>query len=71
MATFCRLRLWRSSQQGKQNDVATLTGANKDELGGFGPPQGPVTVESFAKQARQRYGEAADGVFEALSRPDG
>jgi para-nitrobenzyl esterase len=46
-------------QQGKQNDVATLTGANKDELGGFGPPQGPVTVESFAKQARQRYGEAA------------
>lgn len=46
--------------QGKQNDVVTLTGANKDELGGFGPPQGPVTAESFAKQARERYGEAAD-----------
>ena len=46
--------------QGKQNDVVTLTGANKDELGGFGPPQGPVTAESFAKQARQRYGEAAE-----------
>lgn len=45
--------------QGKQNDVVTLTGANKDELGGFGP-QGPVTAESFAKQARQRYGDAAD-----------
>jgi para-nitrobenzyl esterase len=45
--------------QGKQNDVVTLTGANKDELGGLGPPQGPVTAESFAKQARQRYGEAA------------
>ncbi len=45
--------------QGKQNDVVTLTGANKDELGGFGPPQGPVTAESFAQQARQRYGEAA------------
>lgn len=47
-------------EQGKQNDVPTLTGANKDELGGFGPPQGPVTAESFAKQARQRYGEVAD-----------
>ena len=46
--------------QGEQNDVVTLTGANKDELGGFGPPQGPVTAESFAKQARQRYGDAAD-----------
>ena len=46
--------------QGKQNDVVTLTGANKDELGGFGPPQGPVTAESFAKQAWQRYGDAAD-----------
>lgn len=46
--------------QGKQNDVVTLTGANKDELGGFGPPQGPVTAESFAKQARQRYADAAD-----------
>ena len=29
--------------QGKQNDVVTLTGANKDELGGIGPAQGPVT----------------------------
>ncbi len=46
--------------QGKQNDVVTLTGANKDELGGFGPPQGPVTAESFRKQAQQRYGANAD-----------
>ena len=38
----------------------TLTGVNKDELGGLGPPQGPVTAESFAKQARERYGKAAD-----------
>jgi carboxylesterase type B len=45
--------------QGKQNDVVTLTGVNKDELGGFGPPPGPVTAESFARQAPQRYGEAA------------
>ena len=36
--------------QGKQNDVATLTGANTGELGGFGPPQGP----------HQRYGAEAD-----------
>jgi carboxylesterase type B len=46
--------------QGKQNDVVTLTGANAGELGGFGPPQGPVTAESFQSQAHQRYGERAD-----------
>ena len=46
--------------QGKQNDVVTLTGANKDELGGFGPPQGPVTAESFRKQAQQRFGAEAN-----------
>jgi carboxylesterase type B len=45
--------------QGKQNDVVTLTGANKDELGGLGPQAAPLTAESFAKQAHQRYGEAA------------
>jgi para-nitrobenzyl esterase len=46
--------------QGKQNDVATLTGANTGELGGFGAPQGPVTAESFQKQTRLRYGAQAD-----------
>ncbi len=46
--------------QGKQNDVVTLTGANTGELGGFGPPQGPLTAESFRKQAQQRYGAEAD-----------
>src|SRR5579863_8418182 len=46
--------------QGKQNDVVTLTGVNRDELGGFGPPQGPVTAESFREQARQRFGAEAD-----------
>ncbi len=45
--------------QGRQNDVVTLTGANQGELGGFGPP-GPVTVEAFRKQARQRFGAQAD-----------
>ena len=42
--------------QGKQNDVVTLTGANTGELGGFAPPPGPVTPESFIKHAPQRYG---------------
>jgi len=46
--------------QGKQNDVVTLTGANAGELGGLGPPQGPMTAEKFANQARQRYGAAAE-----------
>lgn len=45
--------------QGKQNDVAMLTGANAGELGGFGPPPGPVTAQSFQNQAQQRYGAAA------------
>ena len=44
--------------RGQQNDVVTLTGANQDELGGFGP-QRPVTVESFRKSALQRFGNDA------------
>ena len=35
--------------RGNQNDVVTLTGANMGELGGFGPPPGPPTAESFQK----------------------
>ena len=46
--------------KGMQNDIVTLTGVNAGELGGFGPPQGPVTVESFREQARKRYGAMAD-----------
>ncbi len=46
--------------QGKQNDVVTLTGVNTGELGGLGPPPGPVTAESFQKQAKQRYGAEAE-----------
>jgi para-nitrobenzyl esterase len=49
---------------GMQNDIVTLTGANAGELGGFGPPQGPVTVASFRSQARKRYGAAADEFLE-------
>src|ERR1700733_3756849 len=37
--------------QGKQNDVATLTGANTGELGGFGPLPSPITAEWFRNQA--------------------
>ena len=43
---------------GKQNDVPTLTGNNADE--GGASPQPTVTAEEFARQAKQRYGEAAD-----------
>jgi para-nitrobenzyl esterase len=47
--------------QGKQNDVVILTGANAGELGGMMMgPQEPLTAESYARQARQRYGDLAD-----------
>jgi para-nitrobenzyl esterase len=42
---------------GRQNDVATLTGANADESGAS--PQPTATVQSFTAQATQRYGEDA------------
>lgn len=43
---------------GRQNDVPSLTGANADEYGAS--PRPTATVESFAAQARQRFGEDAD-----------
>jgi len=43
---------------GKQNDVPTLTGNNADE--GGASPQPTMTADEFARQAKQRYGEAAD-----------
>ena len=42
--------------QGKQNDVPTLTGCNKEDLGGGSTT--PTTVEQFQRQA-QRYGDLA------------
>jgi para-nitrobenzyl esterase len=45
--------------QGKQNDVATLTGCNKDDLGG-GSTQPNTTAEQFQAMAHQRYGDLAD-----------
>ena len=43
---------------GKQNDVPTLTGANKHE--GGATPHPDVTADAFQKQARQRFGDLAD-----------
>jgi carboxylesterase type B len=44
--------------QGKQNDVPTLTGVNRDENGAS--PRAEVTLEGFQKQARTRYAELAE-----------
>jgi para-nitrobenzyl esterase len=46
--------------EGKQNDVPVLTGQNEGELGGLMGPQGRASADSFARQARQRYGNMAD-----------
>src|SRR5436190_11853526 len=43
---------------GKQNDVPTLTGINADEGGAV--PHPTATLESFQRDARQRYGANAD-----------
>ncbi len=43
---------------GRQNDVPTLTGVNADE--GGAAPHPTATLESFQRDARQRYGAAAE-----------
>lgn len=43
---------------GRQNDVPTLTGSNLDESGAS--PRPTATLESFTRQARQRWGDRAD-----------
>jgi para-nitrobenzyl esterase len=42
--------------QGKQNDVSTITGCNREDIGGSNMQ--PTTVEQFQRQA-QRYGDLA------------
>ena len=42
---------------GRQNDVVTMTGANADENGAS--PRPTATLQSFAAQAKQRYGDDA------------
>jgi len=44
--------------QGKQNDVPTITGCNREDLGG-GATHPTVTAEQFERQAQQRYGDLA------------
>lgn len=46
--------------EGKQNDVATLTGSALGELGGIGGPQKAVTLAEYEARARQRFGAMAD-----------
>ena len=43
---------------GRQNDVPTITGWNREDIGGASTHPS-ATAESFPNQARQRYGEAA------------
>jgi carboxylesterase type B len=45
--------------QGKQNDVPTLTGSTKEDLGGASTHP-TTTAEAFQSQARQRYAQLAD-----------
>jgi carboxylesterase type B len=42
---------------GKQNDVVTMTGSNADESGAS--PRPTATLQSFAAQAKQRFGDEA------------
>ena len=56
-ATCCRGRLSTPSPPGEQNDVPTLTGANRHENGAT--PHPDITAAAFAQQARQRFGDLA------------
>jgi carboxylesterase 2 len=47
-------------RSGRQNDVVTMTGANADESGAS--PRPTATMQSFAAQAKQRFGDEA-GAF--------
>ena len=50
------------------NDVPTLTGSNKEDLGGAST--NPPGAEAFEKQARQRYGDLADEFLRLYSDPN-
>jgi para-nitrobenzyl esterase len=46
--------------EGRQNDVASLTGINTGELQGLAGPQGtPVTVQAYRERAKKRFGARA------------
>jgi para-nitrobenzyl esterase len=55
---FLPMTIGEALAQGKQADIPTLTGWNKDENGGT--PNPTVTAAAFEAQARQRYGDRAD-----------
>lgn len=44
---------------GRQSDVPTLTGVNAGELVGFPGPRGAGPPETFAEEAKERYGDLA------------
>ncbi|HKK46214.1 MAG TPA: carboxylesterase family protein, partial [Balneolaceae bacterium] len=53
-------KISRIFEQGKQNDVPTLTGWNVDEGTAFSIFSKPMDAEAFRKQAQQIYGDQAD-----------
>jgi para-nitrobenzyl esterase len=53
--------------QGRQNDVPTLTGCNKDDLGAGNPN---TTADQFQKQAQQRYGDSAPAFLKLYPASD-
>jgi len=54
-------------RQGKQNDVPTLTGCNREDIGG-GSTHPTTTAEQFQRQA-QRYGELANEFLKLYPAP--
>jgi para-nitrobenzyl esterase len=54
--------------QGKQNDVPTLTGCNREDLGG-GSTHPTATAESFRQQS-QRYGDLAADFLKLYPAPN-
>jgi len=46
--------------QGRQNDVATLTGNTSGELGGFFASGAPITAKQFEDKARKQFGDKAE-----------
>jgi len=56
--SFLPMTVAETLAQGKQNDVPTLTGWNKHDIGLS--PNPTITSAAFQAQANQRYGDSAD-----------
>jgi para-nitrobenzyl esterase len=50
-------------EQGKQNDVPTLTGNNLNDIGGP-PPHPDITLAAFKQQVQARYGDLTGEFFQ-------